>query len=105
MKYSNECMADVIQCILDNLHFKDTSRNGIYDFIPITFDIVFNDESLKNIRPMKLSFAFVFYTAKNIYLQEVKKEVMIGKSLESLLKDMKIYLRYKFIFSRKSYSS
>lgn len=41
MKYSNECMADVIQCILDNLHFKDTSRNGIYDFIPITFDIVF----------------------------------------------------------------
>lgn len=59
----------------------------------------------KNIRPMKLSFAFVFYTAKNIYLQEVKKEVMIGKSLESLLKDMKIYLRYKFIFSRKSYSS
>ena len=49
MKYSNECMADVIQCILDNLHFKDTSRNGIYDFIPITFDIVFNDESLKKI--------------------------------------------------------
>lgn len=48
MKYSNECMTDVIQCILGNLHFKDTSHNGIYDFIPITFDVVFKSESLKN---------------------------------------------------------
>ena len=64
MKYSNECMADVIQCILDNLHFKDTSRNGIYDFIPITFDIVFNDESLKKYSSDEIKFCLCILYCK-----------------------------------------
>ena len=106
MKYSNECMTDVIQCILGNLHFKDTSHNGIYMILfllPLTQFLRANHSKTTHL--MKLSFAFVFYITKNIYLQTVKKEAMIGKSSELLLKDMKTYLRYKFIFSHRSYSS
>lgn len=76
MKYSNECMADVIQCILDNLHFKDTSRNGIYDFIPITFDIIFNDESLnlKNYSPDEIKFCLcILYYKEYISTRKTQK--------------------------------